>query len=499
MVEVDENEAIDASEESRSNPLVDFFSNRTVQILAGVGVALIIILIAVGFVVRSGSTPKSKPSQEEININAAKKYKYDLVFVQVTPVDAAQIREALSFERIPFRSIKEGRGINISIAKEFAEEARIKMSQLGLPEGGAVGFEIFDKAQSLGATDFDKRIQYVRAVSGELSRTISHMQGIAAARVQIVIPEQKAFGDRIPGSASVILVLKNGFSISDKQVKGIMHLIASSVEDIAPENVTVVDNKGAILSDRIKADILNGSTVGRIDMLAAEGDDKRSPLELMIRFRNQLLKNYELTYSNKVKQVMATLYPMGSYLVFVNVELKESEKEASPYSLSKIDVAILIDEKNPSIKLTTELKNSTFMLIASTIGYKEGRDSIVIEKGPFVNIDSDKETSKVKGIVSLFNPVKAIQGKKTTKPYIFRYIYVFVLVTLIFIFILLRYYNSPSKPEGVEDELPEDTFEDFSNTQNNEGTLAIEKFQLYFQNNENRVLSKITDWLNNDL
>lgn len=497
MVEVDENEAIDASSEPRSNPLAEFFSNRMVQIFAGVGVALIIVLIAVGFVVRGSGGQKTKSTQVETNYNESKKYKYEPVFEKLTPVDASQIREALGFERIPFKSVKEGRDTNISVRKEFADEARIKMSQLGLPEGGVVGFEIFDKAQSLGATDFDKRIQYVRAVSGELSRTISHMQGIAAARVQIVIPEQKSFGDRVPGSASVILVLKNGGTISDKQVKGIMHLIASSVEDVAPENVTIVDNKGAILSDRIKAAMLNGANVGLVDMLSTEGDDKRSPLELMIRFRDQLLKNYELSYTNKVKQVMATLFPMGSYLVFVNVDLKESEKEAAPYSLSKIDVAILIDEKNPTIKLTTELKNSTFMLVASTIGYKEGRDSIVIEKGPFVNIDSEKES--VKGISSLFNPVKAVQGKKTTKPYIFKFVYVFVLVTLIFIFIILRYYNSPTKEDVVESEFTDEAIEDIPEVQVEGEDLAKEKFQLYLQNNEDKVLSKIKDWLANEL
>lgn len=496
MGEVGENEAIEATTSTPSNPLEGIFRNRIVQIGAGIAVAIIIILIAIGFVLRGGAAPRAKLTQEQVNINEAKKYKYEPVFEQLTPVDAAQIREALSFEGIPFKSLKEGRIINISIPKKFSDEARIKMAQLGLPEGGVVGFELFDKSQSLGATDFDKRIQYVRAVSGELSRTISHMQGIGAARVQIVIPEQKPFGDRAQGSASVILVIKNGFSISDKQVKGIMHLIASSVEDVKPEDVTVIDNKGTILSSRIKATMLDGSTSGLVDMLSTQGDEKRSPLELMLRFRDQLRKSYEQTYTSKVKQVLATLYPLGSYLVFVNVDLKESEKETTPYTLSKIDVAILLDEKNRDIKLTTELKNSSFMLVASAIGYHEGRDSIVIEKGPFVSIDSEKEASK--GGASFFRggSTKSGQSKKSPMSFIFKFIYAFVLITLLFIFIVLRYYNS-SKASIIDDEGGESLLSgDEEGESPIDSNLAKEKFQLYMQDNEERVLQKITSWLN---
>ncbi len=496
---VEEGENLENSTQANSI-VTTFLSNRLYQIAAGVAVALIIVLVIMGFLIR-GSNQKPKNIDDDVPKEKIynKHEKYLPVFEQLTPMDASQIRQALSFENIPFESKKEGRIVNIAVPKKFADEARLKMAQLGLPEGGIVGFEIFDKAQSLGATDYDKRIQFVRAISGELSRIISHMKGINTARVQIVIPEQKPFADRIAGSSSVVLNIKPKYSITDKQIKGIMHLVASSVEDIKPEDVTVIDNAGNILSDRVKASLLDKRQAMFFDLISSKGDETKSPLELLIKFRDQLKKNYENDYNQKVKNVLATLYPMGSYLVFTNVKLAESSEESSPYVLANVDVAILLDANNQNIQLTSELKESTFTLVSSAIGYVPSRDSIVIEKGPFVNIDSDQQVAKpVKK--NIFSPASKQFGKfnapKGATALVFKYIYAFIIISIIFVILILRVINKQKSAE-TEDFEEQETLEDADEetVAQREQEIAIEKFRGFATDNKEKIINKINSWM----
>src|SRR5216110_3247592 len=121
----------------------------------------------------------------------------------------------------------------------------------GVSMAGGVGFEIFDK-QSLGVTDFLQRLNYQRALQGELGRTIGQLGGVEAARVHLALPERSLFvaEDRRP-SASVVVKLVQGRTLSAAQIDGIVHLVAASVEGLQPEAVTVVDEAGRILtSDR---------------------------------------------------------------------------------------------------------------------------------------------------------------------------------------------------------------------------------------------------------
>ncbi|MEK6557332.1 MAG: flagellar basal-body MS-ring/collar protein FliF [Candidatus Margulisiibacteriota bacterium] len=484
MVETIEQAASEeASEAPEPSFIANILRNRVVQIGIGIVLALIIFLIILGFMSRFS---KGKHGEESDKPISSEHLKYVPVFEKLTLIDAAQIREALSFENIPFKSEKDGRVINISIGKKWADEARVKMAQLGLPEGGVVGFEIFDKSQSMGATEYDKRIQYVRAVSGELSRLISHMKGIASARVRIVIPEQKPFGDRIQGSASVLLNLKSKQNISDKQIKGIMHLVASSVEDIKPEDVTVVDNSGAILSDRVKLSFTDKRQAVLFDLLSSHDDEKKSPLEILLRFKDQLKKNFENEYTQKVKEVLATLYPVGSYLVFTNVELKESEKESTPFVLGKADIAILLDSGNRDVKLTSQLKSLTISLVGSAIGYQEGRDTLVVEKGPFVNIESDAQGTLFR---SAGHSLNKEHGQKQQQSFFFKYVYGFILVSLIFIFIILR--SSRSQKTTINESVQ--VFEE--DTEAGSQSEAKTKFQNYVQNNESLIIEKLTSWI----
>src|SRR5437764_3423874 len=174
---------------------------------------------------------------------------YRPLFTNLSTADAAAIVEALKAEKVAYRLEDDGRVVLVPAERLY--ELRLALAAHGLPEGGGVGFEIFDK-QSLGVTDFLQRLNYQRALQGELGRTIGQLGGVESARVHLALPERSLFvaEDRRP-SASVVVKLVQGRTLSAAQIDGIVHLVAASVEGLQPEDVTVVDEAGRILtSDR---------------------------------------------------------------------------------------------------------------------------------------------------------------------------------------------------------------------------------------------------------
>lgn len=171
---------------------------------------------------------------------------FSSLFGSVGESDAAAIVEHLQAEKIPYKLENGGRSILVPAERVY--ELRLVLAQAGLPQGGGVGFEIFDE-QKLGMTDFLQRLNYTRALQGELSRTISQIAGVQAARVHLAMPERSVFteDDRRP-SASVVLTLAPGRVLGGSTVAGIVHLIASSVEGMSPDDIAVVDNGGRVLA-----------------------------------------------------------------------------------------------------------------------------------------------------------------------------------------------------------------------------------------------------------
>src|SRR6058998_3748592 len=181
---------------------------------------------------------------------------YRPLFTKLAEQDASAIVEALRAEKVPFR-LKDG-GRAILVPAEQLYELRLALASRGLPEGGSVGFELFDR-QTLGQTDFIQRLNYQRALQGELARTISRLGGVESARVHMALPERSLFvgEDRRP-SASVVVKLAPGRALSAAQIDGIVHLVAASVEGLAADGVTVVDESGRMLT----TDRRGGETVG---------------------------------------------------------------------------------------------------------------------------------------------------------------------------------------------------------------------------------------------
>jgi flagellar M-ring protein FliF len=171
---------------------------------------------------------------------------YQLLYAKLTPSDAAKIVDILKSDKIPYE-LSQG-GQTIRIPGNALYETRLKLAGEGLPEGGEVGMEIFEDS-SLGMTEFIQKLNYQRALQGELSRTIKSLDAIDQARVHLVIPKDTLFLKEKPrGKASITIKIKPGKTLTGEQTQGIVHLVAASVEGIDAQDVVVVDLKGNLLS-----------------------------------------------------------------------------------------------------------------------------------------------------------------------------------------------------------------------------------------------------------
>ncbi len=171
---------------------------------------------------------------------------YGVLFANLSQEDAAAIVAKLRNKKIPYRL--EAGGTSVLVPKNEVYELRLLLAGEGIPKGGGVGFEIFDR-QNLGVTDFVQRLNYQRALQGELARTLTGIPEIAEARVHIVTPKESLFlEDQQKASASVAVKLRPGRRLSPQQIDGIVHLVSSAVPGLSPGQVTVVDLEGRILS-----------------------------------------------------------------------------------------------------------------------------------------------------------------------------------------------------------------------------------------------------------
>jgi flagellar M-ring protein FliF len=169
------------------------------------------------------------------------------LFTAMYAEDAGAVIQKLKENGIEYR-ITEQNGTTILVPAANVAEIRIQMASAGLPRTGRAGFEIFDRT-NLGTTDFAEHINYARAVEGELERSIRCLREIDQARVHLTFPKDSVFVEsRQPAKASVLLSLKAGARISPQNVVAITHLVASAVEGLSPDAISVVDMRGTLLS-----------------------------------------------------------------------------------------------------------------------------------------------------------------------------------------------------------------------------------------------------------
>ncbi len=169
---------------------------------------------------------------------------HQLLFANLSEEDAGAIIQKLNEQRIPYTT--QGGGIMVPADKVY--EVRLQLASQGLPQGGGVGYELFDKT-SFTMTDFVQKLNYRRALQGELSRTVRSLAEVDQCRVHLVVPEKSLFIQKEDKpKASVLVKLRSGKRLSPAQVQGIVHLVSSSVEGLDAKDVSVINNNGEMLT-----------------------------------------------------------------------------------------------------------------------------------------------------------------------------------------------------------------------------------------------------------
>lgn len=178
--------------------------------------------------------------------SAASTESYQYAFTNLTAEDSSEAAATLKGAGIPFRMEAGGTALAVPGTKVY--DARLLLAAQGIPRGGGVGFELFDRGD-LGISEFTQRVNLRRAIEGELARTIGRLASVRSARVHVTMPEKSLFRDEDrKASAAVVLALQPGRTLEEREVAGIRHLVASAVPGLSAGSVAVVDGKGTVLS-----------------------------------------------------------------------------------------------------------------------------------------------------------------------------------------------------------------------------------------------------------
>lgn len=245
---------------------------------------------------------------------------FRILYANLNPEDAGAILTKLKDQKIQYQISSNGN--SILIPGERIYEIRMELASQGLPQGGGVGFEIFDNTK-LGMTEFVQNVNYQRALQGELSRTINGFAEIESSRVHIVMPSKALFiEEEEPATASVVLKVRYGRLLSKDQVQGIVHLVSSSISGLNPENVTVVDNKGKML-----AGFKDKSTMGRVSSDQLE-----------------YLEKVERGLENRIKTMLEGALGIGRAIVRASCDL-DFRKQEKTEELYKPDNRVIRSEQ----------------------------------------------------------------------------------------------------------------------------------------------------------
>jgi flagellar M-ring protein FliF len=170
----------------------------------------------------------------------------ELLYADLDQKDSGKIVQTLESMQIPYEIAGGG---SIKIPGGDVSRVRLILADQGIPGGGTIGYEIFDDAESLGTTNFMQNVNLVRALEGELSRTIQSIGSISSARVHLVLPKRELFSrERQEPTASIILNMSGGKRLEKGQILAVQHLVATAVPDLLPTRVSIVDNKGKLLA-----------------------------------------------------------------------------------------------------------------------------------------------------------------------------------------------------------------------------------------------------------
>lgn len=211
--------------------------------------------------------------------SASKDTNYKVLFSGLNQEDAGEVVAKLKELRIPYTLSEEGGAIMVPASQVY--EVRLSLAGEGLPRGGGVGFEIFNQT-NFGQTDFVQRLNYQRALQGELARTIRNFQQVLEARVHIATPKESVFieDEKLP-TASISVKLRGREKLNQHEIQSIVNLVASAVPGLSTDNITLVDTAGRLLY-RKQADSEGGLTGNQLEYQIKIEDNLRQKVETML-------------------------------------------------------------------------------------------------------------------------------------------------------------------------------------------------------------------------
>ena len=431
-------------------PQPQLVGRQQIILIATVGTVVFFTILLVGLRSCSARTEKESSIKQTAVTQktrpvASTDSSHVVIYSNLDLKDAAMVITRLKELKIPYQIKDEGR--SIAVARNKADEARLGLAEKNLPGGGSVGWEIFDQAK-LGATDFDRRIQFIRAISGELARTIKRINIVEDARVQIVIPETKLFEvSKAPVTASVLVKLYPGAEMSPRQVNGIVRLVAGSVENLKSENVTIIDVDGNVLTGGGYTEVPEVKPEVRKEVETAQAPKTEEMKEEVViqktegkqvsEVKSKLDLEEKLT--SKVQSLLNKLFPPNITISRVNIESAASRK---------MTVIILVDKK---FSISKELKRSTFETVAAAVGYDKTRGDKIVMKSvkfhaagqpeqPQAKIEKEKQSFVITALKWAYR--KFGIGKMALA------VLVFIILTMISLLMLLR----PAKKQAMPSE-----------------------------------------------
>lgn len=233
------------------NPFVQQLQNLgPARLAAMAGVAVGLIAFIIFFATRFSTQPMQ------------------LLYGELSQTDSREIVRELELSGINFSL--EDNGATILVPGDDVTRVRLQMAEMALPTGGSVGYELFDNMDALGATNFMQNINLVRALEGELSRTIRSIEGVQSARVHLVMPQREMFTRETQEPTSSVYVKMKSGRLAANQVSAVQHIIAAAVPKLKPSNISIIDDRGTLLSRTFAGDD---------EMIAEQQDEARVKLE----------------------------------------------------------------------------------------------------------------------------------------------------------------------------------------------------------------------------
>src|SRR5438874_1213562 len=293
------------------------------------------------------------------------------LFTDLSAEDSSSIIKDLERQAISFELRNDG--AVIMVPKDKVTRLRMKLAEGGLPKGGGVGYEIFDKSDALGTTSFVQNINHLRALEGELSRTIRAIDRIQAARVHLVLPERPLFSRETPEPSASIVVRVRG-SLEPQQIRAIRHVVASAVNGLKPQRVSIVDDGGQVtVNNELPGNQANGTT-------AARDQSKKS----------EETNNYEISRTTKTEVTEAGRVNRISVAVLVDGAYTKNEKGEMVYA-----------DRNK------EQLDRIATLVRSAIGFDQKRgDQVEVVNLRFAEAPSVPPVAEPTGLLGMFQFTK---------------------------------------------------------------------------------------------